>query len=375
MTDIFVYGTLRHLPLLETVLGRATDHLSVSRARLQGYRTCLAKGQAFPLIFAEDGQAAEGILLRGLSATDLDRLDYYEKVFGYNRGPVRVEGDGGPIEALIWWPPENEYKPGADFDLEQWADKWGRINCRAADEVMGYKGQKNPLELGRIYGMIHARAASWVLARDEMPVETPSGLTEDDVVAHGLTRPYANYFSVEEQRLQFRRFDGGLSEEVLRATFVATDAALVLPYDPVHDRVLLLEQFRAGPWTRGDHCPWQIEPIAGRVDAGESPEDCARREALEESGLVLKSLIPIHLGYASPGCSSEFYHIYLGLADLADHESDTGGMISEDEDIRSHILNFNAAMALLDQGRIRVTPMALALNWLARKRDGLRAEA
>ncbi|WP_323782825.1 gamma-glutamylcyclotransferase [Thalassovita sp.] len=375
MTDIFVYGTLRHMPLLETVLGRGADHLTLIRARLPGYRARLVEGQAFPLIFAAEGEAAEGLLLRGLNAADLERLDFYEKVFGYDRGPVRVEADTGPIEALIWWPPENEYRPGGDFDLDGWADRWGRINCRAADEVMGYRGQKGPQELGGIYGMIHARAASWVYARDETPVATPSGLTEDDVVGHALTRPYANYFAVEEQRLQFRKFDSGLSEEVLRATFVATDASLVLPYDPVRDTVLLLEQFRAGPWTRGDHSPWQIEPIAGRVDPGETPEDCAMREALEEAGLALKALIPIHRGYASPGCSSEFFHIYLGLADLNDHLAGTGGIAGEHEDIRSHILSFDATMEMLDQGRVRVTPMALALNWLARKRDGLRAEA
>ena len=60
---------------------------------------------------------------------------------------------------------------------------------------------------------------------------------------------------------------------------------------------------------------------------------------------------------------------------MNDHLAGTGGIAGEHEDIRSHILSFDAAMEMLDQGRVRVTPMALALKWLARKRDGLRAEA
>ncbi|MCB2157335.1 MAG: NUDIX domain-containing protein, partial [Rhodobacteraceae bacterium] len=47
----------------------------------------------------------------------------------------------------------------------------------------------------------------------------------------------------------------------------------------MRDRVLLIEQFRMGPYARGDAEPWLIEAIAGRVDPGETPEDAARREA------------------------------------------------------------------------------------------------
>ncbi|MBR9649720.1 NUDIX domain-containing protein [Thalassovita aquimarina] len=375
MTAVFVYGTLRHLPLFETVLGHAAPTLRRSTAKLQGYRVRLVRGQAFPMIFPAPDEAAEGQLLQGLSESDIARLDYYEQVFGYALRPVEVETDSGMVEALFWWPPEETYDPGDAFDLSQWAGKWGRINCRAADEVMGYLGQKLPEEVGRIYGMIHARAASWIYARDETVSETPSGFGEADVVRHGTARPYANYFAIEEQQLQFRKFGGGMSAEVQRASFVATDAALVLPYDPQRDRVLLLEQFRMGPWARGDRSPWQLEPIAGRVDPGETPDDCARREALEEAGLELQSLELIHRGYPSPGCSSEFFHVFLALTDLPDHAQGTGGVDGEHEDIRSHIMSFEAVMALLDKGQLRVMPLAMALFWLARNRDRLRAGA
>ncbi|MDX1781312.1 MAG: NUDIX domain-containing protein [Thalassovita sp.] len=377
MTDVFVYGTLRHPPLLETVLGRASKGLNRIEAQVPGYRVRLVAGQAFPMIFPDPDGVAKGQLLQGLSKADIARLDFYEGVFGYGLTSVSVEieTENGSRQALFWWPPENSYEPGDPFDLAGWAAKWGRINCRAAEEVMSDFGQKTPEEVGQIYPMIHARAASWVFARDESPEKPPSGLDETAVIGHSRQRPYARYFAVEEQRLQFRKFNGEMSEEVLRAAFVSPDAALVLPYDARRDRVLLLEQFRMGPWVRGDHCPWQLEPIAGRVDPGETPEDCARREAREEAGLELQALELIHRGYPSPGCMSEYFHIYLGLADLPDQVAGVAGVDTEQEDIRGHILSFDNAMEMLDAGQLRVTPMALALVWLARNRDRLRANA
>ncbi len=51
--------------------------------------------------------------------------------------------------------------------------------------------------------------------------------------------------------------------------FIASaDAVTVLPYDPVRDRVLLIEQYRFGVHMRGDPRPWVLEPVAGRIDAG-----------------------------------------------------------------------------------------------------------
>ncbi|MEY5032678.1 MAG: hypothetical protein RL354_1709 [Planctomycetota bacterium] len=101
-----------------------------------------------------------------------------------------------------------------------------------------------------------------------------------DVAVLTRTEPYAGFFAVEEQDLRFRRFDGTLSDPVNRATFVAGDAVTVLPYDPVRDRVLLVEQFRVGPHLRGDANPWQLEAIAGRIDPGETVEATAIREAI-----------------------------------------------------------------------------------------------
>jgi nudix-type nucleoside diphosphatase (YffH/AdpP family) len=194
-----------------------------------------------------------------------------------------------------------------------------------------------------------------------------------DVVLQELARPYADFFAVEEHHLRFRRFDGTQSPVVKRAVFMASDAAILLPYDPVRDAVLVIEQFRAGPWARGDLAPWPLEPVAGRVDPGETPEDAAHREAAEEAGLVLHRLEKVSGNYPSPGSTSEFFHIFVGLCDLPDRLMGLGGVASEDEDIRSHILPWARFQDLLDRDLLTVGPLILAGHWLARHRARLRA--
>ena len=135
-----------------------------------------------------------------------------------------------------------------------------------------------------------ARAQSARMAQTAVARGVDLEMTRD-LVHHQVQRqPYSGFFAVEEHDVSFQKFDGTYSPVVTRAVFVSSDAAIVLPYDPVTDRVLLVEQFRAGPYIRGDRYPWCLEPIAGLIDAGETPAQAALREAKEEAGLDLKGL-------------------------------------------------------------------------------------
>ena len=196
-----------------------------------------------------------------------------------------------------------------------------------------------------------------------------------DVEVTRHTEPYAQFFSVEEFDLRHRRFDGTMSEPMRRAVFVSGDAATVLPYDPVRDRVMLIEQFRAGPFGRGDPQPWMLEPIAGRIDPGETPEAAARREAVEEAGLTLGALVKVGQYYPSPGMLAEYLYSFVGLADLPDGSAGLGGLAEEHEDIRAHLVSFDRLMALVDSGEVQIAPLLVTIYWLAANRARLRAEA
>ncbi|SDG02338.1 NUDIX domain-containing protein [Sulfitobacter delicatus] len=368
MRKLFIYGSLRHLPLLEIVLGREASQIELSPAVLPGYRVSAAAEGPFPTIAAENGAQAGGLLIRGLSDADIARLDFYEGAFDYDLVPLTLADGQG---AEVYLPQPGRWQADGPWSLAQWEADWAALSCHAAREVMGYMGRKPRAEVDAMFPMIRRRAHQRVLAaQGQHDPETLSGKIE---IAR-RERVYANFFALDEFKLRHETFAGGMSEPMERAVFVSADAALVLPYDPIRDRVLLVEQMRMGPLARGDNTCWQLEPIAGHIDVGESAEQAARREAHEEAGIALGRLEPVSNVYASPGNATEFFHIFVGLADLPDAVTGTGGLASEHEDIRSHLMSFDDLMALADAQALANAPLVASAYWLARHRERLRSE-
>ncbi|MGR3635770.1 MAG: NUDIX domain-containing protein [Shimia sp.] len=374
MSDLFVYGTLRHVPLLAVVLGREAAAIDMSTAQLSGHVVHSVRGEDFPFLAEGDG-VAEGLLLRGLSDTDVARLDFYEGGYDYALIPVRVVSENGAEDAQLYVSDAAAWVPEGLWSLADWSAAHGVFTVHKAREEMSYFGSRSRDEVDRLLPTIKARASAKVIAGAQEVLHNPSQLSLSDVRVSKHERPYASFFSMEEYELSFRRYDGTMSDTVKRAVFMGTDAALVLPYDPVRDRVMLVEQFRLGPTAREDAKPWQLEPIAGRVDGGETPEQTAHREAQEEAGLTLQRLEEVGKCYASPGGCTEYFHIYLGVADLPDDVVGVSGLEAEAEDIRSYLYSFDEVMDLVDRQALDNAPLILALLWLSRHRERVRAAA
>lgn len=150
-----------------------------------------------------------------------------------------------------------------------------------------------------------------------------------------------------------------------RAGFVMGDAVVLLPWDPRRDRVLLVEQFRFAPAMRRDPQPWLLETIAGRIDAGETPQQAARREAVEEAGLhITGDLIPAIYHYPSPGAVGEFLYLFLAQADLPDGIAGIHGLDSEAEDIRGVLMPRAQLSQMVADGQITNGPLAMMSLWL-----------
>ncbi len=371
MPALFVYGSLRDRSLLDIVLGHGGAQ--VCAAILPDHKVSWAEGQVFPYIEAASGASAEGLLLRGLTEADVARLDFYEGGFGYDLRRIEVFADCAQ-SAEVYFPRPGLWTAGAPFALADWQATYGPLSRHAAREAMGYFGRFSAKELAAKMPMIRARAAARLLAGGvphEIRSNTPASVVE--LIAEET--PHAGFFVTKALTLRHPKFDGQLTEPLRREVFVSTDAAIVLPYDPVRDRVLLIEQFRMGPFGRGDPYPWMLEPVAGRVDPGETPAEAAHRECAEEAGLTLTGLEAIASYYCSPGVVTEYFHTYLGLADLPDDLPRLGGLETEAEDIRLHIMSFEHAHALIGTGEADNGPLILALMWLARERPRLRAAA
>ena len=366
--NLFFFGTLRHIPLLEVVLGRPADDLDLRAATLPEYQVSAVAEGPFPTINAKPGASAEGILVSGLSAQDIARLDYYEGSFAYDLHAGTLD-DG--VSAQVYLPQPDRWRADGPWSLSGWVADHGEMSVIAAHEVMGYLGQRSRDEVAAMFPVIRARAASTLRAKQS---KHGRDTFRGEVDVQHRTRSYSDFYALDDIEISHARFDGTMSETLKRAIFVVADAALVLPYDPVRDCVLVVEQIRLGPVGRGDKTCWQAEPIAGRVDPNETPQQAARREALEEAGLEIGALETIAEIYPTPGNSTEFYYLYLGIADLPASAQGTGGLESENEDIRSHIWSFDELMARVARLDIANAPLVTCAYYLAHHRDRLRSE-
>jgi ADP-ribose pyrophosphatase len=231
-----------------------------------------------------------------------------------------------------------------------------------------------PREVAWRWPQMRRRAHSRRLATADDPPRGPgTAMGAADIAGHRVRELWGGFFAVEEHEVTVPALADGAPHAMRRQVFVTADAALVLPFDPVRDRVLLIEQFRPAPLARHDPAPWMLEPVAGLIDAGETPEQTARRETTEETGVTPSALIRIARYYASPGACTDFFHSFLGLCDLPDGVAGHHGLAEEGEDIRTHLMGFAAAMDLLGEGAIRNGPLIVMLLWLDRNRDLLRA--
>ena len=147
-------------------------------------------------------------------------------------------------------------------------------------------------------------------------------------------------------------------------------AGFALPYDPVRDEVVMIEQFRIGPFANGGQA-WSLEIVAGMIEDGEVLEDVVRREAREEAGIEVSDITHALEFYASPGAISEHMTLYCARTDTAS-AGGIHGVAEEGEDIMVIVMTFDQVMAALDSGRINGGPVIAAVQWLALHRDEIR---
>jgi ADP-ribose pyrophosphatase len=134
-------------------------------------------------------------------------------------------------------------------------------------------------------------------------------------------------------------------------------ASCVLPV--VDDgRVVLIRQFR--------HCAngWLWEAPAGTLNPGETPEQCARREVTEESGLVAGRLEHVGFVFTAPGFTDEQIHLWLA------HDCTPAPTHHDDDEVITEVRHFSAAEIddLLRDGTLcDAKTMAVLLQWRVRQ--------
>jgi ADP-ribose pyrophosphatase len=170
--------------------------------------------------------------------------------------------------------------------------------------------------------------------------------------------------------LKHTLYKGGWSPAITRELFQRGNCVAVLLYDPIRDEVVIIEQFRIGAMQMPEQA-WLLEIVAGAIEPGETAEEVAYRESIEEAGCEIQQLIKINDFFTSPGGTSELLSLFYGKVDTT-HIGGIHGLDHEDEDIFVTTMKFDKVYQLLLDGKILSAIPIIAIQWLFINRENLR---
>jgi nudix-type nucleoside diphosphatase (YffH/AdpP family) len=167
--------------------------------------------------------------------------------------------------------------------------------------------------------------------------------------------------NVKEELLSENRFklhkytydlqtENGTPVQQIREVYDRGNGATILLYSRQKGTVVLLEQFRMPTYVNGNPSGILLEACAGLLD-NDSPEECIRREAIEETGYQVDKVQTLFEAYMSPGGVTEI--IYFFAAEYHANQKITDKVGMEDEVINVVELPFSEAMAMIADGRIK----------------------
>ncbi len=142
----------------------------------------------------------------------------------------------------------------------------------------------------------------------------------------------------------------GTPLQQMREVYDRGNGATILLYNRLKNTLILIRQFRMPTYINGNPTGMLLETCAGLLD-DDSPEECIRREAVEETGYAVGEVEKLFSAYMSPGGVTEIVHFFAAEYDESTRDNQGGGI--EDEDIEVLEVPFGEAMAMVRDGRIR----------------------
>lgn len=174
-------------------------------------------------------------------------------------------------------------------------------------------------------------------------------------------------FKIKKAEIELQR-GKGKTAHFQRSKIEREDAAAVVLYDKSRDVFHFIRQFRYP--VEGRTKSYLLELVAGKLDkTGEDPIKTAIRETEEEAGFVVakKNMHFLCSFFASPGYTTEKYHLFLAHVSDADRKAQGGGLEEENEYITMETLSREDYFARCNSGEIEDAKTLLAGLWLQQK--------
>ncbi|ARG96682.1 NUDIX domain-containing protein [Legionella micdadei] len=174
---------------------------------------------------------------------------------------------------------------------------------------------------------------------------------------------YKGYLQLYKYDLEIPSFDnkkehiGSKKREIVETH----DSVLVLIYAPMIDSLVMCREFRPGVFfNANEDAPFILECVSGTIDSQKKPEETAKMEVLEETGLKVDSVKLIAAAYKSPGILNEKVYIYYAEIGGAPENGIHG---VGDEEILTQIIPRKKVYELMDEMKIVDAATLIALNW------------
>ncbi|AVX37283.1 GDP-mannose pyrophosphatase NudK [Yersinia massiliensis] len=158
-----------------------------------------------------------------------------------------------------------------------------------------------------------------------------------------------NWFKLHKYTFDLITEDGTRVQQI-REVYDRGNGATILLYNREKGTVLLINQFRMPTYVNGNPTGMLLETCAGLLD-DDSPEECIRREAMEETGYQIDKVQKLFEAYMSPGGVTEIIHFFA--AEYHPDQKITDDLGVEDEVIDLVELPFTEALAMVADGRIK----------------------
>ena len=170
-----------------------------------------------------------------------------------------------------------------------------------------------------------------------------------------------NWYTLRKVTFEIGKSDG-TRETQSREAYDRGNGAVILLYNRSQGSVVLTRQFRLPTYINGNEDGMLIEACAGLLEE-ESPEECIKREAMEETGYEVGEVKKIFEAYMSPGSVTEILHFFIAEYTKKDLLSNGGGVKEEEEDIEVLELLFTDALSMIENGQIRDAKTIMLLQY------------